>query len=369
MNYFLLIREKHAFLQPIMDLTQKLIIWYSEHKRDLPWRKTREPFNIWLSEIIMQQTRIEQGKSYYLKFIREFSSVKELADAPEDKIMRMWQGLGYYNRARNLHTAAKQIINQYEGNFPDSYQELRKLKGIGDYTAAAIASITSKESVPAVDGNVKRVISRLFDIREDIAAPKTYRTIKNICSQLMVDEDPGNFNQALMDFGALICTPKNPKCESCPLQEHCLALQSGIVRELPVKYNRIKKKNRYFNFLILETKNNKHSFFYIVQRTRNDIWNRLFQFPLLESETLIDEQSLMIKLKELIPDGKTGLIKFSEQYKHQLSHQNIFAQFIRIQIKKGPQDIPQDWLKIPQKNISDYGIPRLIEQYLEKEFF
>lgn len=351
-----------------MSITEKLITWYSKNKRDLPWRETTDPFKIWLSEVIMQQTRIEQGTSYYLKFISEFASVEELARASEDKIMRMWQGLGYYSRARNLHAAAKQIINQYEGQFPVSYQELLTLKGVGDYTAAAIASITNKEDVPAVDGNVKRVIARLFDIRDDIATAKTYSTIKNLCAQLMTNADPGTFNQALMDFGALICTPRNPQCDTCPLREHCLAIQSGMVQELPVKYNRTKKKNRYFNFLILELEKDNQDFFYIVQRTEKDIWNRLFQFPLIESEKLLEENAILSELNGLISGEETGQITFSCQYKHLLSHQIIFAQFIRVRLKKEPQKIPPKWIKIPKHKINNYGIPRLIDQYLKNEF-
>ncbi|MFW6019013.1 MAG: A/G-specific adenine glycosylase [Bacteroidales bacterium] len=356
-------------MHPYMSLTEKIISWYSQNKRDLPWRETSDPFKIWLSEVIMQQTRIEQGTSYYLKFVNEFASIEGLANAPEEKIMRMWQGLGYYSRARNLHAAAKQVTTQYGGLFPVSYRELIKLKGIGDYTAAAISSIASKEKVPAVDGNVKRVIARFFDIRQDIAAAKTYTTIKNTCAQLMGDEDPGTFNQALMDFGALICTPRNPQCHNCPLREHCLAVQSGMVKELPVKYNRTKKKNRFFNFLVLEFENDQQAFFYIVQRKEKDIWNRLFQFPLIESKELLEEKVLLNELKTLIPDINTGRISFSTQYKHLLSHQIIFAQFIRIRLKNEPKKIPAEWLKIPQEKITDYGIPRLIDQYLKTEYF
>ena len=352
-----------------MSITKKLITWYSKNKRDLHWRETTDPFKIWLSEIIMQQTRIEQGTSYYLKFVDEFASVEELAMAPEDKIMRMWQGLGYYSRARNLHAAARKIKNQYEGQFPVSYKELIKLKGVGDYTAAAIASITNNEAVPAVDGNVKRVIARLFDIRDDISTAKTYSTIKNISAQLITKDDPGTFNQALMDFGALLCTPKNPKCTDCPLSEHCLAMQSGMVQELPVKYNRTKKKYRYFNFLVLELKNGKQDFFYILQRTEKDIWNRLFQFPLIESEQLLKENALIKELSKRIPDAEAGELTISRQYKHLLSHQIIFAQFIRIRLKNEPQKIPSQWIKIPKHKIVDYGIPRLIDQYLKTEYF
>lgn len=352
-----------------MNLSQKLINWYTENKRNLPWRGSQDVFKIWLSEIIMQQTRIEQGTKYYFFFTENFQNVYELASASEEKIMRMWQGLGYYSRARNLHSAARQVAEEFDGQFPETYNELIKLKGIGDYTAAAIASIVRNEQVPAVDGNVKRVISRLFDIRDPVDNQTTYNQIRKLAKSMMIDQEAGTFNQAMMDFGAMVCKPRNPDCENCPLQEHCLAYQTNIVAERPVKYRKQKKSKRFFNYLVFDIKVNKRKYFLIQKRTGKDIWNRLFQFPVIESHRLMNEKEILQNPAALhLTKNTKPLIFLSSSYRHNLSHREIHARFFQIRLDELPDSIPEDWQLILQKNLDQYGIPRLIEEYMEKEF-
>lgn len=352
-----------------MNIPDKLIHWYQVNKRVLPWRGIDDPFKIWLSEIIMQQTRMEQGMKYYQNFVNEFEDIHTLASAPEEKIMRMWQGLGYYNRARNLHAAARQVVNEYNGQFPVTYKELIKLKGIGDYTAAAIASVISGESVPAVDGNVKRVISRLFDIRTPIDNQKTYNQIRQTAKKMMSNADAGTFNQAMMDFGALICKPRNPDCENCPLNEQCLAYKTNMAAELPIKYRKQTKTTRYFNYLVFEIEVNKEKYFLIEQRNSRDIWNRLFQFPVLETDQLLDVTRILnnSRVKQILNDSVPQIL-LSKTYRHILSHQEISAQFFRIMINYIPDSMPIEWKLIPQEEIDNYAIPKLIEDYLSREF-
>lgn len=346
-----------------MSITKKLIYWYSENKRNLPWRQHRHPFNIWLSEIILQQTRIDQGMDYYNRFVAEFKDVHALAAAPEEKVLRMWQGLGYYSRARNLHSAAKQIVTHYNGQFPKRYDELLKLKGVGDYTAAAIASIAFDEAVPVVDGNVKRVITRLFALKEDIGNQKTYNKIKEVCGELMANEEPGTFNQALMEFGALQCKPQKPDCLNCPLNAHCRAFESNLVSELPVKYKKQKKKNRYFSYFILEVQ--QVGLIFIEQREKKDIWQKLFQFPMFEGPQLLNEEQAIQKAHQWLPGIKITLTHSSKERRHILSHQNIHARFFHFTLSSMPEKTPEHWQPIQSGSLDNYAIPRLIEQYLK----
>ena len=251
-----------------------LINWYNNHQRDLPWRNTSAPYKIWLSEIILQQTRVNQGLPYYNKFINEYPSVHDLANAPEDEVMRLWQGLGYYSRARNLHECAKSIVNQYDGEFPSTYNELLKLKGVGKYTAAAIASFAFNQAVPVVDGNVFRVLARYFCVTDDIAQPKTFTKFFNIAKELIPEEQAASFNQAIMELGATICTPKKPACENCPLAQDCEARIHHKQSELPVKKKKIKIKHRYLYYLIWQ----EGGKLAMKKRGESDIWQGLFDF-------------------------------------------------------------------------------------------
>ncbi len=259
-----------------MSFSKTLITWYLDNKRDLPWRKTKDPYHIWLSEIMLQQTRVAQGLPYFLAFTEAFPTVFDLAKADEEKVLKLWQGLGYYSRARNLHATAKYISEELSGNFPNNYKDLLKLKGIGEYTAAAIASFSFKECVPVVDGNVYRVLSRYFDIETDIASSGAKKEFTQLASELIDKKKPELFNQAIMEFGALQCVPKSPDCNSCPLDNSCLALAKNKVSQLPIKLKKQKITNRFFNYLLVIDNKNQAI---INKRTQKGIWHNLYEFP------------------------------------------------------------------------------------------
>ena len=274
----------------MMHFYNTLVYWYLQNKRDLPWRKTKNPYLIWLSEIILQQTHVDQGLNYYLKFSETFPTVSHLANAKESDILKLWQGLGYYSRARSLHFSANYIINELNGEFPKSYKELLKLKGVGDYTASAIASICYDEQTAVVDGNVYRVLSRYFGIHTAINSTKGIKEFKKLAQQLITDEDPGRYNQAIMELGAKQCKPQNPNCDECPLNEGCIALQKKVVRNLPIKEKKIKIKKRYFNYLVLDVNN----FTLIKQRSTKGIWQNLYEFPLIVGEDELTFEELRV---------------------------------------------------------------------------
>lgn len=276
--------------------TEKLLHWFEENQRTLPWRGEQDPYKIWVSEIILQQTRVQQGWDYYLRFIDTFPTLTALAETTEDQVLRVWQGLGYYSRARNMHFAAQQIVTEYNGIFPSQYDDIRKLKGIGDYTAAAIASIAFGLPHLAVDGNVLRIMSRIFGIHDDIAKPQTRKKITTFCEQFLDKQQPGTFNQACMEFGAIWCTPRNPKCENCPFSADCYALKHQMVEQLPIKTNKIVKRERFFNFTFYIYNNST----IIEKRTGNDIWRNLYQFPLNESSEATFSGELVFETKELL---------------------------------------------------------------------
>lgn len=264
-----------------MSLSKQLIFWYLQNKRELPWRKTKDPYRVWLSEIMLQQTRVAQGLPYFLKFTEAFPTVFDLAKAEESEVLKLWQGLGYYSRARNLHFTAKYISEELEGVFPKSYKELLQLKGVGDYTASAIASICYDESFAVVDGNVYRVLSRYFGVATSINSTKGIKEFKELAQTVIDETQPGVYNQAIMDFGALHCKPQNPLCDECPLAESCVALANNSVKELPVKEKKIKIKKRYFNYLVPVTEDNQTV---LEERVGKGIWQGLYQFPLVETK-------------------------------------------------------------------------------------
>ena len=273
-----------------MHFSNILIYWYLQIKRDLPWRKTKDPYLVWLSEIMLQQTRVAQGMSYYLAFSEAFPTLKDLANADESTVLKMWQGLGYYSRARNLHFTAKYVSNELNGKFPSTYKELIKLKGIGDYTASAIASICFDEPNAVVDGNVYRVLARYFGIDIPINSTKGIKEFKILAQSLLDTKHPGVHNQALMDFGALQCKPQNPDCEKCPLNSGCVALEKKQIKQLPVKEKKLRVTKKYFNFLVFVTEDNKTIF---EERKGKGIWQGLYEFPLLETTAAIDEKELI----------------------------------------------------------------------------
>ena len=297
-----------------------MLDWFEENKRHLPWRGEIDPYKIWVSEIILQQTRVNQGWEYYLRFVEQFPNVKSLAEAPLQEVLHVWQGLGYYSRARNMHIAAQQMMQNHQGVFPHNYLDIRKLKGIGDYTAAAIGSIAFRLPYPAVDGNVLRVITRIFGICDDISQQKTVRAITQRCQNLIDKENPGDFNQALMELGAIQCTPKKPNCDICPFSAQCTAFAKDHVDLLPVKYLKLKIKERYLHYFIF-IKNSKTI---IEQRIANDIWKNLYQFPLIETQTACEKIT-----KKMLLDAGFGKIHpvFLKEVKHKLTHQHLTIRF------------------------------------------
>jgi A/G-specific adenine glycosylase len=328
--------------------------WYRLNKRRLPWRLTKDPFKIWLSEIILQQTKVEQGLSYYLKFTNRFQTVEDLAKTTEQEVLNLWQGLGYYSRARNLHFTAKTVVNEHKGKFPKTYTELLKLKGVGSYTAAAIASFCFDESVAVVDGNVYRVLSRVFDLEIAIDSSEGKKYFFELAQNLIDKEDPALFNQAIMEFGALQCVPKNPNCEICPLDSICLSKSNGTWMNRPVKSKKTSVKHRFFHFLIFQNDQTT----YLQKRSEKDIWQNLFQFPLIETDE--DSEINTFENYTLIPPSK-----ISAEIVHVLSHQKIHARFYHF--NHLPSKIDADWMAVKMTEIQDYPIPRLIDRYLETE--
>lgn len=347
--------------QPITSL---LLHWYESEGRELPWRETKLPYNIWISEIILQQTRVAQGKDYYLRFIERFPNVQSLAEAEEQEVLKLWQGLGYYTRARNLHAAAKQITTHFQGIFPSSYSDIISLKGVGEYTSAAIASIAFGLPYAVLDGNVLRVISRLFGITQSIHLPETKRIIKEIAQSLLPTNDAGKFNQAIMDFGAMICTPASPRCDECTLRDYCTAFAEKKVRELPVNERRISIRSRYFHYFHIQHRNST----YLQKRGGSDIWKNLFEFPLIEteSETNWVDLSSMKSFSTLFNGVSTISVEHSMTIKHQLTHQSIFTQFYRIAIPDELSFTPPDGIFIIEnEQLYNYPVSRLIHKYLE----
>lgn len=341
-----------------MDFTHQLLNWYKKHKRNLPWRATTNPYYIWLSEIILQQTRIEQGLPYYEGFTTKFPTLKDLATADEDAVLKLWQGLGYYSRARNLHFTAQYIYIELKGVFPNSYTEIIKLKGIGPYTAAAIASFAYKEPVAVVDGNVFRVLSRFFGIYDDIAVTKTRAVFQNLANELISQKHPDLFNHAIMDFGATVCLPANPKCDSCIFNDNCFAFLKNEVAKLPVKNKKSSIKNRYLNYLILR-KNNE---IVIQQRTEKDIWQQLFELPLIETASN-NEEELFLHLSNLYPNNNIKKVT-PNTIKHKLSHQQLHINFYEI-------DVSNFTLNQQTSAIGDlhnYAYPIVIWNFI-KDFF
>ena len=342
-----------------LQFSNTLIMWYLLNKRDLPWRKTTDPYFIWLSEIILQQTKIAQGTSYYLKFIDRFDTISQLSIANEDEILKLWQGLGYYSRARNLHHTAKFISNQLNGIFPKEYKELIQLKGIGDYTASAILSICYKKPHATVDGNVYRVLARYFGISTPINSPKGIKEFKKLAQLILDHKRPGTHNQAIMEFGAIVCKPQNPDCIICSLNHSCFALQKKKTKELPVKTNKVKVKNRFFNYLVVD--NNKQTV--LKQRTGKDIWKNLFEFPLFESSAEISAKELTcsVTFKNFIGDQKYNLKKFnSSQIIHKLTHQKLYTTFWIIEMEDEMKD------GVSWENLSNFAIPTLIQNFIDR---
>jgi A/G-specific adenine glycosylase len=343
-----------------MNISNLLISWYLTNKRELPWRQSKDPYTIWLSEIILQQTRISQGTDYFIRFKKEFETVFDLAAASEDNVLKLWQGLGYYSRARNLHHTARYIANELNGVFPDNYESIKKLRGVGDYTASAISSICFNEVQAVVDGNVFRVLSRYFNIETDINSSGGIKEFKEIAQKIISEKSPGLHNEALMELGALICSPKNPDCHICPLSGGCLARKNNTIHKLPVKLKKVKTKIRYFNFLVFNINNEKTI---LEQRRENDIWQHLYQFPLIESEEELSHQSILESAYfNTLNSCECFQLKLFNQKNivHLLTHQKILAKFWIIHTKSDQKNT------VKWNNVSNFAVPVIISNFLEK---
>ena len=340
-----------------------LINWYDKNRRDLPWRNAPTPYQVWLSEIILQQTRVNQGMDYYLRFVEKWPTVPDLAQASEEEVLKMWQGLGYYSRARNLHKCAKQVMEQYGGQFPADFEQLKQLQGIGEYTAAAIASIAFNLPYAVVDGNVYRVLARLFDINTPINNNEGQKQFALLADELLNRNQPGLHNQAMMEFGALHCTPKNPNCMLCPLQAQCLAFEHQTVMQRPVKLAKTKVTTRYFNYLVLRINGSV----YLHKRSDNDIWKNLYDFPCIETSKPMDVEEIITskEFQQLIDNKTFTIIKVSPVLTHKLTHRTILAQFIEIKLEQELLQIQtKDLFLAHETELGSFPIPRLIDLYL-----
>ncbi len=346
-----------------MKFSKTLINWYLENKRDLPWRSVNDPYYIWLSEIILQQTRIEQGTPYYLKFVKTFPTVFDLSAASEEEVLKLWQGLGYYSRARNLHTAAKYVVNELNGNFPDTYKGLLNLKGVGDYTASAVASICYNEPVAVVDGNVYRVLSRVFGINTPINSTEGIKEFKILAQKLLDETNPSDFNQGLMEFGALQCKPQLPECSTCLFSERCVAYKEQRIGEFPVKLKKQKVRKRHFNYLVFISEEKETL---LKKRKGKGIWQGLYEFPLVET---LDDASFENVVKEEEYQPYSGMKNASVELfneapvVHKLSHQHIYTRFWIVNCKELPQE------GVPLKMIEQFPVPVLIDNFIESYGF
>lgn len=349
-----------------MALSHKLDSWYTDFGRTLPWRGIDDPYRIWLSEIILQQTRIEQGRDYYARFVESFPTVSDLASATEEQVLRLWQGLGYYSRARNLHAAARYIVEHHQGVFPSVYEDILKLKGVGRYTAAAIASFAFRLPYPVIDGNVYRFISRLYGITTPIATDAAYKEFESLLLKQIDRKRPDRFNAALMDFGSLQCKPQ-PDCGVCPFADECVALKSGRVDLLPVKAPKAKPKDRWFYYFDLRWQENGTFYTLMVQRDGKDIWRGLYQFPLLETAEELDEKQLQAEAENFVRNNfqfPFSNFQLSPPFLHQLTHRTIHALFLGAELPSRPTSIPENFTVIPVSGIKNIPVSRLIDRYL-----
>ncbi|MFY7908662.1 MAG: A/G-specific adenine glycosylase [Emticicia sp.] len=344
--------------------SEALIAWYHTKKRDLPWRKTKDPYKIWLSEVILQQTRVAQGLPYYEKFVESYPSISDLAIADEQEVLRLWQGLGYYSRARNMHATAKIVVNDFGGVFPNTYAGLLKLKGIGPYTAAAIASFAFDEKVAVVDGNVYRVLARVFGVETDISSHEAKKVFGELANELISAESPSVYNQAIMEFGAIHCTPANPDCMFCVFAESCVANAKGMQAILPIKSKKVKVRNRFFDYFVIEQNGN----FLMHQRPEGDIWTGLNDFYLVENE------EKLLELDEINDDflnkvlSKAIIKGYSESIKHILTHQRIEARFWHIVLNEEVA-APAGYAFYSLDEVEALPKPILIEKYLKGAWF
>lgn len=340
------------------EIANKLISWYLINKRDMPWRKTRDPYRIWLSEIMLQQTRVAQGIPYYMAFTEAFPSVHDLAKADEEMVLKLWQGLGYYSRARNLHSTAKYVSKELNGIFPNNYKDLLNLKGVGDYTASAIASICFEEPKAVLDGNVFRVLSRLFNVFTPINSPKGKKEFGELADSVLDKKQPATYNQAIMEFGALQCKPQNPSCDSCVLNNNCEAYHKKKVSELPVKLKKLKVKKIYFNYIVPLTQDNRTL---LNKRNEKGIWANLYEFPLLETLEQVEGEELLLpeKLNDICLKDTKAILFNKNPIIHKLSHRHIYTKFWMVEIS----DLPSRAVAFSE--IEKYPVPVLIANFIK----
>ncbi len=340
-------------------ITENLLEWYNVSQRDLPWRNVNDPYKIWLSEVILQQTRVDQGMQYYLSFIEKYPSVQHLANAPEEEVLKLWQGLGYYSRARNLHKAAQEVCRAFNGSFPRSANELLKLRGIGPYTAAAVASIAFNDPVPVVDGNVNRVIARLFNIHAPVDKADGKEQVLQAMHALLPPARPGEFNQAVMELGALICAPKNPQCDICPIQVNCLAFEANTVTELPQKALKTKVTDQYIHYIVIQTGDE----YFVRQRTEAGIWHNLYDFPSAEGANPNEAQKQLQNTFDRLPT-RPKTVKTSAETLHILSHRRLHITFHLLQY---PEQATIEWpgtRRVNQAALLKLPVPRIVEKFL-----
>ncbi|WP_099370721.1 A/G-specific adenine glycosylase [Sphingobacterium sp. 1.A.5] len=347
-----------------MSFSERILAWYSTHKRALPWRETKNPYVIWLSEIILQQTRVEQGMPYFLRFVENYPNVTKFANADEADILRLWQGLGYYSRARNMHKASKQVIDLHKGVFPVDYHDLLKLPGVGEYTAAAISSFANNQPYAVLDGNVFRVLARYFGIHEPINSTAGKKIFANLAAEMLDLNHPAEYNQAIMDFGSMQCKPKNPNCEECILRLDCVAYQDNLVDQLPQKIKAKKSRDRFFHYFIIQ----KEDSVLMSQRTEGDVWANLFEFPMIETTTDLNVAEL-VQMKEYQEAfGNIQPIQIKGQIKHILSHQNIFAKFYTLNIDNMELGKKSHWNYCLLENLDKLAKHKLISSFVEHYF-
>ena len=340
-----------------MTFQEKIKNWYQINKRNLPWRYTTDPYKIWISEIILQQTQVSQGLPYYNRFVSEFPTVTELANADDDHILKLWQGLGYYSRARNLHFTAKIIRDKYNSKFPSDYNSIKKLKGIGDYTAAAISSFCFKLPYAVLDGNVYRLLSRYFGIDTPIDTSSGKKKFKEISQEMLCKNEPDIYNQAIMEFGSLQCRPKKPNCSECILKSTCNSYETDLVSLLPVKSKLSKVVDKYFNFIIFIS--GTHTF---IHKRKHGIWKSLYQFPLIEGEFSFDEIKNKSEWRDLINNKEINQKYSSSTITHKLTHQRIHAVFHHVEI----EDLhSKEYMRVDLSTLQNYPTPRLIEKYIQ----
>ena len=347
------------------DFSIKIIQWYGMNKRDLPWRHTIDPYRIWVSEIILQQTRVEQGLAYYQRFVERFPDIESLSNAEEEEVIKIWQGLGYYSRARNMHRSARTIHHDNQARFPASYAEIKRMHGVGDYSASAIASIVYGEPCPVIDGNVLRVIARFTGIKEAVNTTAGKKKVKEILTGLIDPVQPGEFNQAIMELGALVCKPKQPLCPGCPIRQNCYAYGNKLTTELPYLNKQKPSRSRFFHYLVIMSREGHQKYLWMNKRTGNDIWKNLYDFPLVETETELsrDDITSSDQFGKIMGTNEYIISSVTETVRHILTHRDLRVKFILLAAENY---FHPDYLKVREIDLQKYPVPKLIENFLKK---